>query len=68
MAKVVPVLNAPEYSSNQHANNLLVDEKENVNKQKASDKGGNSSKYRIAKLKRDHPDIAERMIAVTLIK
>jgi len=29
---------------------------------KPSDDGGNSATYRIAKLKRDHPDIAEREI------
>lgn len=58
-AKDVPVLNAN--GLNQHS--IGFDENNNVKPTTGTDKGGNSSKYRIAKLKRDHPEIAERMIA-----
>jgi len=51
-ANAVPVLGEPH-------NKKTVDKMKNVN---SSDKGGNSQKYRIAKLKRDHPAIAQRLM------
>ena len=54
LAKDVPVLNPN--GTNQHS--LGCDKKENVTPKER----GNSKEYRIAKLKRDYPEIAERLI------
>jgi hypothetical protein len=42
----------------------ILDTVENVNytKSTSSDQGGTASKYRIAKLKRDHPEVAQRLM------
>ena len=58
LAKDVPTLNAHGAIGNGRA-----DKNENVSSTDEPVKFGNCSKYRIAKLKRDHPEIAERMIA-----
>ena len=60
-AKSVPVLNAN--GGDVKSEEYQFDKKENIKLITGSDKGGTSSKYRISKLKRDHPEIAERMIA-----
>ena len=56
-AQTVPPKNP--HGTNQHSN-LGVDNSENVNSSQVP-KGGNKAAYRLAKLKRDHPDIADRV-------
>ena len=49
-----------ERGVNQHSR-ILDNSKKVKHPNPPSSQGGNAAKYRIAKLKRDHPDIAERM-------
>jgi len=55
LAKSVEVLG--EVGGDRKSEDYQVDKIENINL-----KGGTSAKYRIAKLKRDHPDIAQRLM------
>ena len=52
----------PVIDRGKSSHSTIVDDSESVNyKGTREDSGGNSSTYRIAKLKRDHPEIAARL-------
>lgn len=61
-ASVAPVMTCKEAGGLGGAGNKAFDKNENIKRFSGTDKGGTSKEYRIAKLKRDYPEVAERSV------